>query len=89
MPGRARLNLAGLPLHVIQCGNNRQPCFFTEEDDRFYQHWLAIGAKKFGCAVHAYVRMTNHVLMTNHVHLLLTPGAPKAASMLMQSLGRR
>jgi putative transposase len=83
MPRRPRLNLAGLPLHVVQRGNNRQPCFFAEEDYRFYLHWLGAGADKHGCAIHAYV------LMTNHVHLLLTPGAPKAASALMQGLGRR
>jgi len=83
MPRRPRLNLVDVPMHVIQRGNNRQPCFFTEDDYRFYLHWLQLGARKYECAVHAYV------LMTNHVHLLLTPRAPKAASMLMQSLGRR
>jgi len=83
MPRRVRLNLTGVPLHVIQRGNNRQACFFAEDDYRFYLHWLQHGAQKFGCAVHAYV------LMSNHVHLLLTPQAPKAASTLMQSVGRR
>jgi len=83
MPRRPRLNLAGLPLHIIQRGNNRHACFYAEEDYRFYLHWLALGASKHGCVVHAYV------LMTNHVHLLLTPETPGAASTLMQSLGRR
>jgi putative transposase len=36
-----------------------------------------------GCALHAYV------LMTNHVHLLLSPSADDSASMMMQRLGRR
>ncbi len=36
-----------------------------------------------GCAVHAYV------LMTNHVHLLVTPMAEGAINRVMQSLGRR
>ncbi len=44
--------------------HNRAACFFTEEDYRFYLHWLKLGAEKYGCAVHAYV------LMTNHMHLL-------------------
>lgn len=83
MPRRPRLNFAGMPLHVIQRGNNRSACFFAEEDFRFYLHWLGIGAKKYGCAIHAYV------LMTNHVHLLMTPEKPAAASTLLQSLGRR
>ena len=36
-----------------------------------------------GCAVHAYV------LMTNHVHLLVTPMSEGAIGRMMQSLGRR
>lgn len=83
MPRRPRLNLASVPLHVIQRGNNRQACFFAEEDYRFYLYWLGKGAQKYGCDIHAYV------LMTNHVHLLLTPHGKTSASGLMQSLGRR
>jgi REP-associated tyrosine transposase len=83
MPRRPRLNLANAPLHIIQRGNNRQACFFAEEDYRFYLYWLKKGAGKYGCDIHAYV------LMTNHVHLLLTPGGKTSASGLMQSLGRR
>ena len=83
MPRRPRLNLARVPLHVIQRGNNRQACFFAEEDYRFYLYWLNKGAEKYGCHIHAYA------LMTNHVHLLLTPQAKTSASGLMQSLGRR
>ncbi len=83
MPRRPRLNLASVPLHVIQRGNNRQACFFAEEDYRFYLYWLKKGADKYGCDIHAYV------LMTNHVHLLLTPHGKTSASGLMQSLGRR
>jgi len=83
MPRRPRLNLASVPLHVIQRGNNRQACFFAEEDYGFYLYWLKKGAEKYGCDIHAYV------LMTNHVHMLLTPQAKTSASGLMQSLGRR
>lgn len=83
MPRRPRINLAGHPQHVVQRGHNREACFFADEDYLFYLHWLREGAKKFGCDVHAYV------MMTNHVHLLLTPQRPDAISRLMQSLGRR
>jgi putative transposase len=83
MPRRPRINLAGHPQHVVQRGHNREACFFADEDYRFYLHWLREGAKKFCCDVHAYA------LMTNHVHLLLTPQRPEAISRLMQSLGRR
>ena len=83
MPRRPRVKLVGHPQHVVQRGHNREACFFAEEDYRFYLHWLREGAKKYDCAIHAYV------LMTNHVHLLLTPGAIASLPRLMQSLGRR
>lgn len=83
MPRRPRLHLPGFPLHVIQRGNNRNPCFFSDDDCAAYLDWLRRAALKLDCAIHAYV------LMTNHVHLLLTPSRPRAASTLMQSLGRR
>ena len=71
------------PLHVIQRGNNRQGIFFADEDYALYRDWLAEAATQSGCAVHAYV------LMTNHVHLLLTPDRKDSLPRLMQSLGRR
>jgi len=83
MPRRPHLNLAGLPLHVIQRGNNRAACFFSEDDYRFYLYWLRRIAVHEGCRIHA------RVLMTNHIHLLLTPDRPEGVSRLMQTLGRR
>lgn len=83
MPRRARLTLPNIPLHLIQRGNNRQACFFADEDYRVYLDWLAEFAAKTGCRVHAYV------LMTNHVHLLLTPAQAEAPAALMKALGQR
>ena len=83
MPRKPRFNLIGIPQHVIQRGNNRQPCFFGEEDYRRYLEDLAETADKFKCRIHAYV------LMTNHVHLLVTPFEKHAVSQMMQALGRR
>ncbi len=83
MPRRPRLNLPGIPWHIIQRGNNRTVCFYSEGDYLFYLHYLEKNAVRFGCAVHAYV------LMTNHVHLLLTPQNADGASLLMKHLGQR
>ena len=83
MPRRARLTVPGIPWHIIQRGNNRTPCFFTDADYRRYLHTLREMAKKFECAIHAYV------LMTNHVHLLLTPSRKESAGLLMKHLGQR
>ena len=83
MPRRARLQVAGLPMHIIQRGNNRQACFFADEDYQFFLDCLARLAKRFRCALHA------HVLMTNHFHLLLTSELEAGPSLLMKFLGQR
>lgn len=83
MPRRPRIHPAGLPLHIVQRGHNRDACFFADDDYFSYRHWLGDALKKTGCALHAYVQMTNHV------HLLLTPTEPESISRLMISLGRR
>lgn len=67
MPRRPRIHLDGVPLHMVQRGHNREPCFFAEEDYPAYLHWLGEVLQKERCALHAYA------LMTHHVHLLLTP----------------
>jgi putative transposase len=77
-----RLNLADVPQHVIQRGNNRQATFFADEDYATYLDKLREYADKYQVAVHAFV------LMTNHVHLLMTPSTDTGVSQLMQSLGR-
>ena len=78
-----RFSLAGVPQHVIQRGNNRHACFAAEADPRFYLDCLHEAAQRYECAVHAYV------LMTNHVHLLVTPTHAGAVSGFMQHIGRR
>jgi putative transposase len=83
MPRRARIVLPGFPMHLIQRGNNRQACFYADEDYLFYLEWLQRYARQAGCAVHAYV------LMTNHVHLLLTSSTAGGAGALMKGLGQR
>lgn len=83
MPRRPRIKLAGIPQHLVQRGVNREPCFFADEDYQCYLHWLFKAAADWRCQVHAYV------LMTNHVHLLVTPETPDGLAKLMQSVGRR
>ena len=83
MPRRPRLAVGGVPLHIIQRGNNRTACFFNDSDRRLYLEWLAEYASLSDCAIHAYV------LMTNHVHLLLTPQQSDSAALLMRRQGQR
>ena len=77
-----RFVITGQPQHVIQRGNNRQDIFRADEDYRFYLEKLSDAAKKHGCDIHAYV------LMTNHVHLLVTPHKEDGIGKMMQMLGR-
>jgi putative transposase len=77
-----RLDLAGIPQHVVQRGNNRLPCFLDDEDRQRYLQCLRHGLARFGCRLHAYV------LMSNHVHLLLTPNEVGAVSWLMHTFSR-
>ena len=83
MPRQPRYEVAGLPQHIVQRGNNRQPIFFEESDYRRFLDDLKEAAEKSQCQIHAFV------LMTNHVHLLATPTTEKGLSKLMQSIGRR
>ena len=83
MPRRPRLAIPSIPWHVIQRGNNRSACFYAEDDYRYYLNTLREQANKYGCAIHAYV------LMTNHVHLLLTPEKADSPALMMKHLGQR
>ena len=83
MARKPRFDIPGIPQHVIQRGNNRGACFFCSQDCRYYLDALRAASEKAGCAIHAYV------LMTNHVHLLVTPGESGGIPVMMQSLGRR
>jgi putative transposase len=83
MPRRARIHLDGVPLHIVQRGHNRSPCFFAEDDYRSYLGWLGEALAECECALHAYA------LMSNHVHLLLTPAKAEAVPKVIISIGRR
>lgn len=83
MARKPRFNLPGIPQHVIQRGNNKEPCFYSEDDYRRYLQDLHEAAITNHAAIHAYV------LMTNHVHLLVTPAQPYSVTHMMQDLGRK
>lgn len=78
-----RITCPGLPHHIVQRGNNRSAIFFDDSDYHAYLRWLGESMEKYDCRLHAYV------LMTNHVHLLLTPQSESSISQTLQSLGRR
>lgn len=78
-----RLVVPGIAVHVRQRGVNRQNCFVDDTDRLVFLSQLRNLVRSTACALHAYC------LMTNHVHLLLTPSDDEGCSTLMRDLGRR
>ena len=75
--------MPGVPVHIVQRGNNRQNIFFDDADYSVYLDCLQDAAERYVCEIHAYV------LMSNHVHILATPKERDAISRMMQYVGRR
>ncbi len=67
----------------MQRGHNREPCFSDEQDYHAYLQWLGEALAHEHCALHAYV------LMTNHVHLLITPVSAGSIPRVVIAVGRR
>jgi putative transposase len=77
-----RLTLAGYPHHIILRGNNRQAIFMDSADFQRMLALLQAHAIEQGVQLHAYV------LMSNHLHLLLTPLQNDSLPKMMQAVGR-
>jgi putative transposase len=82
MPRKPRMYLPGVPAHIVQRGNNRDACFFSDDDFLYYLEVLGQGLRRYDVKLHAYA------LMTNHVHLLMSPKDQVGISRVMQHLGR-
>lgn len=83
MPRQPRPIIPEVPIHITQRGNNRLKCFFSDTDFLVYLELLLNAALQAGCEVHAYV------LMTNHIHLLVSSKDRCGPAALMKSLGER
>lgn len=82
VPRQPRFFVPGMPQHAIVRGIDKQDVFFCTDDYRLYLESLGKSAKQYDCAIHAYV------LMSNHVHLLITPGTKRALPLFFQAMGR-
>ncbi|NKB59733.1 MAG: transposase [Alphaproteobacteria bacterium] len=79
----ARVVAAGVPHHVTQRGNRRQPVFFGDDDYAAYLRLLADGCKAARVAVWGYC------LMPDHVHLILVPKDPDGLRAALGEAHRR
>lgn len=82
MPRHARHVLPGVPMHVMQRAVNSQTCFPEPGDRDLYVRLVEEAVDESACRVHAYV------VMTNHVHLLVTPEREDSPGALMKRVGQ-
>ena len=82
MPRQPRYFIPDIPQHIIQRGVDHQAVFFESGDYDLYLRSLSDAAQSYNCQIHAYV------LMTNHTHLLVTPGNKRTIPLVMQAMGR-
>ena len=61
MARKTRMYLSGVPAHIVQRGNDRQACFYCDDDYEFYLKLLGEGLRRYEVELHAYCLMTNHV----------------------------
>ena len=78
-----RLVIPNQPLHIMHRENNRQDIFNSEDDMLRVKGDIAYGLEKSGCSLHAYV------IMTNHLHLLITPNNKEQLAIFMQAMANR
>jgi len=78
-----RLVIPDQPLHIMHRGNNRQDIFNTEDDLVRIKEDIEHGLKESGCSLHAYV------IMSNHLHLLVTPESKRELAFFMQAMANR
>jgi putative transposase len=82
VPRGRRWFFPGVSLHVVQRGNNRCDIFQHQIDREVFLAALRSASEIIGVRVHAYS------LMTNHVHLVVTPASKDALGRAMQFVGR-
>ena len=69
---------AGVPQHIIHRGHNRQYIFKTTADFQMYLTKLEYWSNSYDVELHAWV------LMSNHLHLLITPNSDDSIPEMMK-----
>ncbi len=82
MPRALRNYPPGTCLHIIQRGNDRCVCFHDDRERLHYLQLMAEYSVAHQCDIHAYV------LMSNHIHLLVTIHERNGQARLMKDLSQ-
>jgi len=83
MARSSRIVIPNQPLHIIHRGNNRQDIFRSDDDRIRIKQDIELSFSKTNCYLHAYV------IMTNHLHLFITPKSKDQLAAFMQSMANR
>lgn len=84
MSRQLRIVQPNTPHHIVQRGHSRQVVFAGDDDYDYYRDNLVHLKQECDCRIYAYC------LMTNHVHLIVDPGAkPESLSKLMKGVAGR
>jgi len=79
----ARVVSPGIPHHITQRGNRRQPTFFLPEDYEAYLALMSEWCQRKGVAIWSYC------LMPNHVHLVAVPQSEEGLRVAIGEAHRR
>ena len=79
----ARLVVPGVPHHITLRANNRRRLFSFSTDFLRFLALVRRAAVRFACPVHAYC------LMTNHVHLIVTPPSVESLARFVKDFAQR
>ncbi len=79
----ARVICPGIPHHITQRGNRRQPTFFCDEDYSAYLELMREWCLKYNVDIWAWC------LMANHVHLIAVPHTEKDLARAIGEAHRR
>ncbi|MFA7537113.1 MAG: transposase [Desulfuromonadales bacterium] len=82
MARKPRIHFPGAFYHVILRGNAGDPIFFDDRDRYRLYLYLQYAVEKFGCRIHGFC------LMTNHIHLVIQAGE-MPLSRVMQNVSLR
>lgn len=82
MPRNARVVIPGVAHHVTQRGNNRQDVFFVETDRQVFLQYLREAAQRF------VLQLEGYCLMTNHIHLVVTPAREDSLALALKRVNQ-
>ncbi len=83
MPRLARSVFSNIPHPISPRGNPREDVFFTDDDRLLYLEWLQFYCEKYNVSTLAYC------LMSNHIHLVLTPHSESGLQQALKPLHMR